>query len=463
MIPPPAALRTVPDAEIPAVLARFHLPGPVTAVIPLGSGHIHATFIVTVEAPPGPKRFLLQRLNAHVFRDADGMTRLIARLSRHLEKKTALEGKGGFAGQGSLAGQGRLAEQGPAPLLRLVPCRSPTGGLGLSAPGPDLPPEIVPGSLKATDPNLLRENAPDYTVRDAQGRPWRLFHFIEGGRSFDLFPSPAHAFAAARGFGEFLARLQDFSEKEPFFSIPDFHAVDRRFERFKAVERMAQESGKAERATEKAEEGEAGKTERAAGLNPGQATLNAGQAAGRFHLGTPERARIHAFADLIGEAGRLRSLLPLRYVHNDAKCSNILFDAEGRCLAVVDWDTVMPGLAVHDFGDLVRSGAVTVAEDSPDWEKADVDLERFRALAAGFVAGAGDTLTRPEREHLVLGALHIAVEQGIRFLTDYLEGDLYYPVHYPDHNLVRARTQLALAQRLREKRARLEEIVAGLA
>jgi len=155
--------------------------------------------------------------------------------------------------------------------------------------------------------------------------------------------------------------------------------------------------------------------------------------------------------------------LPLRITHNDTKLNNVLLDKKTRkSLCVLDLDTVMPGLSVHDFGDAIRFGAATAAEDEKDWKKMKLDLNRFRAFTKGFLEAA-PALTEAEVDNLVLGAFTITMEIGIRFLKDYLDGDIYFRTAYPEHNLVRARTQFALAEDMKIKWDDMTEIVSTVA
>jgi len=152
--------------------------------------------------------------------------------------------------------------------------------------------------------------------------------------------------------------------------------------------------------------------------------------------------------------------VPARIAHNDAKSSNVLLDERtGKALCVVDLDTVMPGSALYDFGDLVRSATSPTAEDEPDTTRVGARLELFEGLAEGFIEEAGGILTRAERGLLVLAGRIITFEQAVRFLTDHLDGDRYYRTGYPGHNLVRCRTQLALLASLERLEARFREVV----
>ena len=152
--------------------------------------------------------------------------------------------------------------------------------------------------------------------------------------------------------------------------------------------------------------------------------------------------------------------LPLRVTHNDTKTSNVLFDAETNGhLAVIDLDTVMPGLVAFDFGDAIRIAANTGAEDEKDLDKVQVDMKKYEAFTRGFVGEVKEMLTDNEKATLALGAVAMTVECGMRFLTDYLDGDKYFRVHYAEQNLVRARCHLVLAKKMIERLDEMQEIV----
>lgn len=156
------------------------------------------------------------------------------------------------------------------------------------------------------------------------------------------------------------------------------------------------------------------------------------------------------------DAGRI----PERVVHNDAKISNVLLDsADGHAVCVIDLDTCMPGLSLHDFGDLMRSICGNSAEDTDKPDGIAVKLDMYKALASGFLAGAGDVLTSEERALMPDAGVALTTEVAVRFLTDYLSGDVYFNIRFPEHNLVRARAQLALAERLVEALPAMQAVV----
>ncbi|MBQ5598777.1 MAG: phosphotransferase, partial [Lachnospiraceae bacterium] len=153
--------------------------------------------------------------------------------------------------------------------------------------------------------------------------------------------------------------------------------------------------------------------------------------------------------------------LPLRVTHNDTKINNVLFDKKDKsALVVIDLDTVMPGLVGNDFGDAIRFAANFVEEDCPECEKAGVNLAVYEAFAAGFLNCTGKTLTDAEIQTLPLSCFVLATEQAVRFLDDYILGSPYYKTNYPEHNLVRARCQIALAKDMLAKMDEMERIVA---
>jgi len=261
-------------------------------------------------------------------------------------------------------------------------------------------------------------------VQAADGLYWRMYRFIEGTRVHEAVQTPAQAECAGRAFGEFQRLLADFPAAELHETIPGFHDTPLRLAAL-------------ERAT-------------------------AADVCGRVRAARDEiefvrrhRALAPVLVDLLRSG-----MLPRRVVHNDAKISNVLLDAKtGEGLCVVDLDIVMPGTALYDFGDMVRSMTTTAAEDEPDSSKVALDLALFEALARGYLAAAGAFLTPPEREHLVLAGQLITFEQGIRFLADFLSGDTYYKTSRPLHNLDRCRTQLKLVTELARHEVELQRIV----
>jgi len=252
---------------------------------------------------------------------------------------------------------------------------------------------------------------------------WRMTNFIPSV-TYDVVPNLQVIRSTGRAFGEFQLQLADFPTDELFETIPNFHNTRMRFQALKA----SAETNAAGRLAEVREE------------------LN-------WLLSVEDQAC--TLTDMLE-----RGELPLRVTHNDTKINNVLFSREtGEPLVVIDLDTVMPGLVGHDFGDAVRFAANFVQEDSREYEKAGVDLEIFRAFAEGFLEMTAETLTENEIRTLALSCFVLTVELSTRFLADYLDGDLYFKTLSPDHNLVRARCQIALAKDMLRKLPQMEQIV----
>jgi len=260
--------------------------------------------------------------------------------------------------------------------------------------------------------------------RDQDGEFWRMYDFMDGF-CMDLPESDADFYESALAFGNFASLLADFPAHTLYETIPEFHNTIDRYRQLK--ESIASDN-----------------MGRAAGVQPEIA----------FALAQEERGSI--LQHMLQEGK-----LPLRVTHNDTKLNNVLLHkATRKSLCVLDLDTVMPGLSVHDYGDSIRFGAATAAEDEPDPSKMKLDLHLFEVYTRGYLEAAR-SLTETEIRMLPLGALTMTLEVGIRFLKDYLDGDLYFKTAYPEHNLVRARTQLALVADMLEKWDEMHRIVAA--
>lgn len=262
-------------------------------------------------------------------------------------------------------------------------------------------------------------------LTEADGTCWRMFRFITGTVVLDRARDPQDARVAARAFGEFLRLLSDYDGPPLHETLPGFHDTAARFDRLEGAVRG----------------------------DPCGRTAGAG-------------AEIEAVMAQRSLADLLPPLLasgevPRRVVHSDAKISNVLLDERtGEALCVIDLDTVMPGSALWDFGDMIRSMASGAAEDEEDLARACVQLPMFAALVRGYLEAVGPLLVPRERALLGFAGRLITLEQAVRFLTDHLEGDRYYRIARPGHNLIRCRTQLALLHSLVEHAAELDAIVA---
>lgn len=259
---------------------------------------------------------------------------------------------------------------------------------------------------------------------DSQGEYWRAYLYIENATSFDSVESDDDFYQSAVAFGHFQRLLADYPAETLDETIPDFHNTADRFRKFR--ETLA-----------------ADVCGRAAGVQE------------EIEFVLQREALAHVLCDK-QESGEL----PLRVTHNDTKLNNIMIDDEtGRAICVIDLDTVMPGLSVNDFGDSIRFGASTAAEDEQDLSKVSMDLHLFEVYAKGFIEGCGGALTEAELDALPMGAMLMTFECGMRFLTDYLDGDHYFKIHRDGHNLDRCRTQFKLVADMEEKLPQMKAII----
>lgn len=256
--------------------------------------------------------------------------------------------------------------------------------------------------------------------QDAAGNTWRAYVFIEHARTYDAIETPKQAFEAARAFGRFQEQLADLPSPRLNDTIPDFHHTPRRFAAFDA----ALKSDVAHRATLARREIE-------------------------FALSH------QSMAGLLVDAS-----LPERVTHNDTKLNNVMLDdVTGEGVCVIDLDTVMPGLALYDFGDMVRTSTSPAAEDERDLSKVGLQLRMFEALVRGYLSTAGAFLTGAEVSRLAAAGKVITFENGLRFLADFLAGDVYFKIHREHHNLDRCRTQFALVESIERQEEAMNRLV----
>ena len=256
---------------------------------------------------------------------------------------------------------------------------------------------------------VLRTKEGKNFYRDSEGGCWRVYPFIEGTVCLQSVEKPEQFYESAKAFGHFQRLLSGYDASTLHETIVKFHDTRNRFANFKKA-LHADACGRAKDV---------------------QAEID-------FVLAREKDCAV--LMDLL-EAGKL----PLRVTHNDTKLNNILMDkATGTGICVIDLDTVMPGLALNDYGDSIRFGANHSAEDEKDLSKVNFDIELYEIYTKGFMEAAGDALTPAEKEYLPWGAKLMTLECGIRFLTDYLEGDHYFRVHREGQNLDRCRTQFKL-------------------
>lgn len=262
-----------------------------------------------------------------------------------------------------------------------------------------------------------------YTVTE-DGGFWRCCRYINGSVSFLTPPNLKVIEESGKAFGNFQNYLADYPVQKLNIVIPHFHNTVNRYKLFREA---IEENG-----------------------------------AGRKQEVLEEIDGYFALEEIATKLYRLQveGVLPLRVTHNDTKCSNVLFDEKTHeQLSAIDLDTVMPGLIAFDFGDAIRISASTGEEDEKDLEKVHVDLEKYEAFTRGFIGKVASMLTDAEKQNMALGAVAMTVECGMRFLTDYLNGDVYFKIHYPQQNLDRARCHLVLARDMVKHLEEMQEIV----
>lgn len=362
-------MQNITEAQLQRIIQEF-IPDPIQSVESYLGGHIHDTYLVT-SYRDNKSRYLLQKMNTHVFRDPQRLMENIQAVSAHIRNKAGFYGK-------------------PADrvTLRIVPTQ---------------------------DSKLY--------FTDEQSGAWRLFDYIENTFSVELPQNLDQVRDAASVTGEFLKMLADFPVDSLYIPLVDFHNTPKRYRDFLA----AVENGIPER------------------INNAKAEISF----------------LHKRADKMGlvQAGLNNGSIPWRVTHNDTKLENILIDgSSGRCLCLIDLDTVMPGSSLFDFGDAIRAMANPAGENEKDLSKVNFQMPVFEAYTDGFLSATRDTLTPREIELIPHSAWLITLEIGMRFLSDYLVGDTYFKIDYPENNLVRARTQLKLVSDMENMEAEMQAI-----
>ena len=278
---------------------------------------------------------------------------------------------------------------------------------------------LVTEHLRKKDPDprhvltLVPAKNGDLYISKDEKELWRVYEYVSGGICLDRAETPADFRLSGLAFGEFQRKMADFPAEKLVEVIPGFHDTPKRYGAFHTAVRED-----------------------------------------RMNRAKNVRPEIDFILEREKTAGLLMNLmregsLPLRVTHNDTKLNNVMLDEKTRQpLCILDLDTVMPGLVANDFGESVRFGASTAAEDEPDTEKVHVDLKLYEAFAEGFLGACGTQLSETEKETLPDGARMMSLENGMRFLTDYLEGDTYFHIARPEHNLDRCRAQLALVREM---------------
>lgn len=262
--------------------------------------------------------------------------------------------------------------------------------------------------------------------RDAEGNYWRTYVFIENACTFDAVETADQAFQAAKEFGRFQRLLADLPAPRLFDTIPDFHNTPKRFA---ALEQAIAADSANRAATAKAE----------------------------IEFALRRKPVASVLLDLCGQGK-----IPERTTHNDTKFNNVMLDKDTHeALCVIDLDTVMPGLALYDFGDMVRTTTSPALEDERDLTKVEMQMPMYESLVRGYLSTAGEFLNEAEKSHLAFSGKLITFEQGVRFLADYLAGDPYYKVHREGHNLDRCRTQFKLVECIERQEEAMNKLAEG--
>ena len=260
-------------------------------------------------------------------------------------------------------------------------------------------------------------------VLDDEGRYWRMFIFIEGAKSYNQLSNDKQAFTGGKAFGEFQKMLADLPGEPLYPVLPDFHNTEMRINNF--IERVkADPVGRLKEVQEEVD----------------------------FLM---ERSDEYKKIVQMGREG----IIPERIVHQDTKFNNVLLDENDEILCVIDLDTVMPGYVCYDIGDAIRNGANTGKEDDKNLDNVNINMDLYRGFIRGYLSEATDFLTPEEIDTLAFGAKLLTYEQAVRFLDDYIDGDNYYRIEYPEHNLVRTRAQIKLLKSMEERYDEMEDIV----
>jgi len=272
---------------------------------------------------------------------------------------------------------------------------------------------------------LIKTKSGDLYVME-DGQCWRVLNFIEDHKVFASAPNTEIAYEGARMFGQFLTQLSDLNPSRIVETIPNFHKISFRFDNFEKALKQ--------------------------------------NAVGRVDLVKEEIKYVrasHAIMSVIQNLGEKKAI-PTRIVHNDTKINNVLFDQQNKGLCVIDLDTIMPGFVHFDFGDGIRTCANTGQEDDEDLKNVSYDLAMYEAFSAGYMDSIRHILTPEELDSLAHAALLFPFIMGLRFLTDYISGDVYYKIKHKEHNLVRARAQFRLAQDGEAKLSEMQKIIKKL-
>lgn len=283
---------------------------------------------------------------------------------------------------------------------------------------------LPPNELERRVLSIVSTKQGEQVFLDETGNYWRLFAFIPGSCSYDIILDQRLLFQAAYMLGDFLKMLADLPGPPLYDTIPDFHNGARRLQAFLDVVKV--------------------------------------DACNRAQAARTEIDFVYQQAALLSLVSELvqQGEIPLRPTHNDTKVNNVLLDEHtGEGLCVIDLDTTMPGVSMYDFGDLARTTLSTRDEDETDLSTVFVEMPRFKTILQGFLAGAGDSLSETEKHYLLFSTKFMPLIIGLRFLTDFLQGDVYFKIHRQGHNLDRCKRQFKLVQSIIEKEAEMHDIL----
>jgi hypothetical protein len=258
---------------------------------------------------------------------------------------------------------------------------------------------------------------------DPEGQYWRLYSFIDNAHGYDVVENAKIAYEGGKAFGLFMSLLADLSAEKLVEIIPDFHNMEKRLDTFDA----------------------------SLTTDPVNRAITISE---QIEFISDRRKQMLSIPALIKEGK-----LPKRITHNDTKFNNILFDSTDHAMCIVDLDTVMPGSILFDFGDAIRTGANTAGEDEKDLTKVDINLPIYEAYTNGFIKSTRHTLTQVEIDNLAFSARFMTFIIGLRFLTDFVDGDPYFRTSYPEHNLDRAKVQFRLVEQMERNADKMHEIV----
>ena len=283
---------------------------------------------------------------------------------------------------------------------------------------------LAGGDEKRETLNFIMSDSGKYYHLDSEGGAWRMYVYVDDAFTYNKAENSETLMSAGASFGRFMKLLADYPADTLSETIVNFHNTPSRYKDFLD-------------AVEKDTAGRRAEVEK------------------EIAFVTEREADTHRLTDLLRDGK-----LPLRVTHNDTKLNNVLFDkATNKSICVIDLDTIMPGLSLYDFGDSIRSGANAAKEDETDLDKIYVDLELFEGYVDGYLSETAESLTDEEINNLAFSAKLMTFECGIRFLTDYLNGDVYFRTAYEGHNLVRARNQFRLIETMEENMDKMQAIV----